>query len=136
MNSKPMPGDAVHYIGDDVRRVLLCGEELEERYKPLNSWGRIGIINGVLGEPRDEFLVTFNPYGGAGFRGGLHGKKDEGTVSVSGGPVPLLTVLDLEYTGETLRLRFWCWRCLPEANGGEDYTREVPVWNWAGPKES
>ena len=71
MPNGPMPGDAVILTGE----VSLCLK------------GDFGIINGVVGEARDEYEVTFRPYCGRAFRGSDYAwSKGPEYVTVSGGP--------------------------------------------------
>lgn len=110
----PMPGDAV----------ILRG-----RYTGIRP-GSVGIINGVVGEARDEYLVTWNLYGGGAFRGpSFRGSMGRETVSASGGPVPWVRAIELRPAGRHVA-RFWRWRDLPRAGGGEEYELEVNLWEW------
>lgn len=64
----------------------------------------------------------------------MHNGPDGGVSLSSGGPSSMIGIRKdaLRRTDRTVRLRFWRFRGLPEANGGVDFTRPVPVWEWDG----
>lgn len=113
--SHPMPGDAV----------LLTGPF------SIATPGQVAIIEGVVGEARDEYLVNFCY---SAFRGpnSKYAKDPTEFVSCSGGPAPYLLASALKPTGRTRRVTFWRWKDLPRAGGGERYTLDVPEWEWDG----
>ncbi|MFQ5811423.1 MAG: hypothetical protein ACE5JM_17535 [Armatimonadota bacterium] len=115
--TQPMAGDAVRLTGEFM--------------PPLAKEGDIGIIGGVVGRPDPDFGITFHA---SAFRGksSAYSQGPE-FVSCSGGPGAIaVNASELTATGETMPVRFWRWRSLPQAGGGEPYTLEVPVWEWAG----
>jgi hypothetical protein len=94
--------------------------------------GQIGIIGGIVGLAPADLQITFNP---SAFkrrqRKGREGLPCE--VSCSGGPGTISTPASkLTPTGETVWVRFWDWKDLPRADGGEDYFEDVPLWEWDG----
>jgi hypothetical protein len=102
----PMPGDIVIAVKSDD--VLI---------KP----GAKGIIEGMQGERREEYEVTFNwsplPW------------WSEGAISSSGGPTRYLPAVDLKWTGRTEDQAFHFWG--PRGAGkdlAETTTHTVLVW--------
>jgi hypothetical protein len=118
----PQAGDAVRLI------------------KPETGWwstgvedGAIGIIDGVVGEelgPDDERSITFNY---SAFRGKNNAySTGPEYVECSGGPASIGTRIgDLRPTEETMTVNFWRWKDMPRGGGGEHYTLDVPLWEWA-----
>jgi hypothetical protein len=113
----PMPGDAVRWDVPPGRSQLI---------KP----GAIGIIDGMLGEPKECYLVTWNCQGTC-YRGELG--EERAYVSASGGPACYVLADRMKPTGKTVRFRFWRWKNpkLPAAHAGVDYQLEVPLWSWS-----
>lgn len=112
----PMPGDAVRLTG---------------RY-PGIAEGAVAFIQGVVGRPEAEYSVAFFAQA---FRGTGDCDYPPGSpirVSCGGGPLVTVRASELAYTGEKRTAYFWHWRAHPAADGGQDYTLEVPLWNWAG----
>ena len=128
MLRQPMPGDAVRYVGPDPNGFLHLPPDNEE--PELSAFKRIGVIDGMLGRPREQYLVTWKVIGA--FRGGEYGEKEKGYVSASGGPACFLRSAELTPTNDTVNYPFWCWKTYRKAHGGEDYRLEVPVWEWRG----
>lgn len=95
--------------------------------------GSHGVINGGDHYGPDDAMVVFNLYGGAAFRGpaSAHAPDQRPSVSCSGGPCPAIPKKDLRYVG-TVEQRFWRWKDIPRADGGEEYTETVSLWSWAG----
>jgi len=115
MSTHPLPGHAVR---------------LTAPWSILKP-GKIGILEGLVGVPHDDFSIIFNVIGA--FRGGPTGKDPDEYVSCSGGPGTISTPADqLTPTDETVTLWFWRWRDLPRAGGGEPYQLTVPLWEWSG----
>lgn len=87
--------------------------------------GAIGIIDGGWWYGKEHAMVVF---GASTFRSGT------GAISCSGGPCPGVAVADLKPTGKMQTVTCWRWAepRLPRAGGGEDYTIEVPLWEWNG----
>jgi hypothetical protein len=114
----PMPGDAV--IG---------GDSFEGAY-----WndvrGRIAIIDGVVGEPRDAYRAVFNAQEGGAFRG-PHNARAHRTapvvVSCSGGPSLQVLPCNLVAAGN-INAHFWRWLDVPRAGGRDRYRLVVPLW--------
>lgn len=112
----PMPGDAVRLTG---------------RY-PGVAQGAVAVIQGIVGRPEAECSVVFFAHA---FRGTSDATCPPGCqirVSCGGGPVMNVPAKELTYTGERRTAYFWHWRAMPQGDGGQDYTLDVPVWNWAG----
>lgn len=94
---------------------------------PGLSLGAIGIADGQHGHDQAEALVTF----------GASAHMDDRIVSCSGGPVPYITLADLQPTGETVTQQFWRWRDgIAMADNAEYYALEVPLWSWKGSAKS
>jgi hypothetical protein len=112
---QPMPGDVVRLTRD----WSIC------------KAGQLAVIEGKVGEARDDFMVNFCY---SAFRGpnSIYALDQSEHVSCSGGPVPFLKPTALQPTGETIAFTFWRWKDAPRANGGEKYVLVVPVWEWDG----
>ncbi len=79
--------------------------------------GSYGVIEGIIGDRRDEYLVCFNAYSTF---------KDT-SVSSSGGPAYMIKVSDLVATSETKEWFFWKWRDRPRASGGVPFGETCKV---------
>ena len=111
---KPMPGDVVRLTGK------YWGGEI----------GALAVLDGFIGEQRDEFMAVFRA---SSFRGEdclEHGRR--GVVTSSGGPCPFIKACDLVDSHENIDRDFWKWKDVPRAGGGEHYTLSVPLWFWEG----
>ena len=98
---KPMPGDAV--------KIIQSTDCLIEN----NSYG---IIEGVVGNYEEEYLVCFNAY--SIFRGTKTKYIDKPVfISASGGPAYFINPAELQATEETQRLEFWKWKDTPRKEG-------------------
>lgn len=93
--------------------------------------GSIGIVDGAIGHPIEESCsITF------GYRAhigptGLWQARPLIWSSVSGGPGTIRTpITELTFTGEWITINAWRWRNHAEANGGEDYRLDVPLFDW------
>ena len=106
--SQPLPGDHVRFLSDT---------------DSLISFGSLGVIDGLIDEKRDEYLVTFNPYGG-------HGYRDDNYVATSGGPAFYVPIAKMILTGRVEMRSFWRWMSYPCANGGYTYRAPVRVWDY------
>jgi hypothetical protein len=105
----PMPGHAVRITGDK---------------------GWMGVEKGDL-----MTLSSCSEQGRLHIGRGHHTLSESGSVSLSnGGPSSMLGLRTavLGRTDEIVRMRFWRFHLSPEANGGVDFTRPVPVWTWDG----
>lgn len=111
----PMPGDVVRLSAD---------------WYGSNTAGVMGVLDGVEGHAKDEYLCVLRP---SAFRGPSTAfSGDKGVfISCSGGPCPFIRPEELVWTGETVQRWYWMWRATPEADGGINYQLEVPVWDWA-----
>lgn len=105
-HKRPMPGNLVRIFNSQD-----C----------LIKDSSFGVIEGIVGEFRDEYLVCFNAY--SVFR-------DKDIVSASGGPAFFIKVSELKETAETKERPFWKWKDLPRADGGEQYTVTETVWDF------
>lgn len=108
----PMPGDAVR---------------LTKRYHGADQ-GEIGIIGGMIGEPKDHYNITFK----------YSAYRDDQYVSCSGGPGTIATPASkLKPTGLTTKVWFWKFKDgIREANNDEIYYMYVPVWEWDGSNDN
>ena len=103
----PLPGDLV-----------IIANMKEETY-PNISDGSIGVLDGMIGVPKEEYLVTFNP--DTPFR-------DRGYVSTSGGPAFYLPASILKYSGPAKR-RYWKWKNgISRKDRGEEYVQDTHVF--------
>lgn len=105
----PAPGHAVRIVGDG---------------------GWMGVKQGEI-----LTLSSTDERGRLKIGSGRHYLTEDGAVSLSsGGPGSIggLRTDVLGRTDETMRRRFWRFHLSPEANGGVDFTRPVPVWTWDG----
>jgi hypothetical protein len=111
----PMPGDCV----------------ILTREWSIVRAGQVAIIEGIVGQPRDEYLINFSY---SNFRGPNSRYAQDHTefVSCSGGPAPYLLASLLQPTGRSRTVTFWRWKDLPCAGGGVNYTLDVPEWEWNG----
>lgn len=116
----PVTGDAapVPDAGDAVR-LMAPATGLPEL-----AVGKVGILDGIIGQPSGTggASIMFNP----------RVYRDGTRVSVSGGPGTIWTPYsELRPTGETRTVRAWRFTDGRRAAGnGEDYTIDVPVWDW------
>lgn len=118
--------EAMPFVGDLLRHAPAPGHVV-----------RIDGEGGWMGVKSGDMLTLSS----CGERGrlmigkGRHHETGTGSVSLSsGGPgsiVGLRTEV-LRRTDETVRAWFWRFHMSPEANGGVDYARLVPVWTWDG----
>lgn len=105
---RPMPGDAV-----------MLGPAFEGAYwEPERR--AIAVLNGTLGEPADEYLLTCRAQEGGAFRSGSE-------VSCSGGPSFQARAADMRFLG-TREVEFWRWLDRPRAGGRDRYRLVVPLW--------
>jgi hypothetical protein len=114
----PMPGDAV--IG---------GDTFEGAYWS-DVRGRIAIIDGVVGEPRDSYRAVFNAQEGGAFRGpqsAFAHRTAEVVVSCSGGPTMQVLPGSLTLVGN-IYAHFWRWLDIARADGRDRYRLLVPLW--------
>lgn len=112
----PLPGDAV----------VLTGQ-----YPGVRT-GTYATIQGLTHEASAVCSVVFNPHA---FRGTQDAPDKPGQairVSAGGGPVIDVPASELVYTGRTHVSHFWHWRNYPQADGGQTFTLEVPLWEWPG----
>lgn len=117
-NRVPMPGDAVRVVNVRDGGALLRD-------------GQIGIMEGKVGEVRDEYLTIFAYSAFRGRSSGCSCDKDKPEyVSCSGGPGLFVPHEWLKDTGENQEVHFWRWRDMPRADGGEYYKLSVPLWEW------
>jgi hypothetical protein len=91
---------------------------------------RAGVLDGTVGEARDEYLCTWNRSGA--FRGNSRGKAQidvpPNYVSCSGGPACHIRAADLVLIG-TREICFWRWKDgYRAAHNGEYYLVEVSLW--------
>lgn len=114
---RPMPGDLVRIV--DTHFVIA-------------KVGTMGVIDGTIGKfPEDDLgRITFNAT--YAFRGPVNASDPgPGYVSVVGGPVAQdVHLLDLLPTGEEVDMRVWRWKDYPRADGRQEYTVRVPIWEW------
>ena len=101
--NRPMPGDAVMIWNSNDCLV-------KDR--------TIGIIEGMIGDCRDAYLVCFND----------HTFRDDETVSASGGPAYRIDTVRLKPSNRVVNKLFWKWRDVPRAGGGEYYYKSCRVW--------
>jgi hypothetical protein len=114
---RPMPGDAVRLVG---------------HYTAL-AQGSIAVIQGTVGTPQESYSIVFSAQAFRGPGNSSHRAGAPIEVSCSGGPVILrVPAAELIYTGERRTAYFWHWRKTIEADGGQHYAMEVPLWDWAG----
>jgi hypothetical protein len=99
----PMPGDLA---------------QIKNSHDVLIKDGSYGVIEGIIGERRDEYLVCFNAY--STFR--------ESSVSSSGGPAYMIKAKDLVDAKKSIEWYFWKWRDRPRAGGGLPYKENCRVW--------
>jgi hypothetical protein len=82
--------------------------------------GSFGVIEGIVGDARKEYLVCFNAYSTF---------KDD-SVSSSGGPAYTIKASDLVATTETKEWFFWKWKDMPRAGGGIPFGETCKVWEF------
>lgn len=111
MSAVPNAGDAV--------RIMAPAKGMPEL-----AVGRIGILDGMLGQPSDTggASIMFNP----------RTYRDDTRVSVSGGPGTIWTpYAELRLTSETVTVTAWRFKNDRRAVGnGVEYTIDVPLWEW------
>jgi len=104
----PLPGDAVLIINTDDS---LIEEE------------SIGIIEGMVGEKRPEYLVCFNAR--------THWQDETGVVSCSGGPGFYIEASKLKPTGKKVEINTWYFpNNFWGAHLGEDKKRRVNLFKY------
>ncbi|CAG0970895.1 MAG: hypothetical protein OIN86_10195 [Candidatus Methanoperedens sp.] len=101
----PMPGELVRIINSKD-----C----------LIKEGSFGVIEGIVGQRRDEYLVCFNAY--STFK--------EDSVSSSGGPAYMIKTSDLVAAVGTKEWYFWKWKDLPRADGGVQFSETCRIWDF------
>lgn len=101
--AKPMPGDAVMILNSSDSLV-------KDR--------SIGVIEGIVGEHRENYLICFND---STFNDGK-------SVVASGGPAYRIDSARLKPTPRIVNKLFWKWKDSPRAGGGEYYYRSCKVW--------
>lgn len=99
----PMPGDLV--------MILNSGDSLVKDRS-------LGVIEGIVGQYRDEFLVCFND---STF-------NDGEIVNASGGPAYLIDSSRLKPSPRIVNKLFWKWKDTPRAGGGVRYVKSCKVW--------
>ena len=107
----PRPGDAIRILAD----------KFEARA------GDIAVLDGIVRDlkPDDVQMICF--------RFSAYRDPDDKPeyVSASGGPAWYITVGELIPTDETISLRFWRFKGgIQRAGNDEEYTLEVPVWDY------
>lgn len=122
-----------HPLGRFVQRLpgslpdAPCGGDVVRLVAPWSfcKAGEVGIIEGKVGEARDDASITF--------RFSAH-VAEEGYVTASGGPGTVWTDMRrLKPTGEVLVVTCWRWRDgRAAAHNGVDFLREARVWEWDG----
>ena len=79
---------------------------------PLIKEDSVGVLDGIIGILKEEYLLTFNPT--TPFR-------DRGYVSTGGGPAFYIPVHKLKYIGPILKT-YWKWKNnIAGAGRNEDY---------------
>ena len=101
--TKPMPGDLV--------MILNSGDCLVKNRS-------LGVIEGIIGEYRNHYLVCFND---STFNDGK-------IVNASGGPAYCIDSARLKQSPRILNKTFWKWKDFPRAGGGEYYIKSCKVW--------
>lgn len=104
----PMPGDLV-----------ICPQGSDD---PWVKAGDVGVIQGMVGESRDDYLICF----------GAYSTYRDRSVQSSGGPAYYLATAALLPTEETRTWTFWRWKDTPRAGGGVEYDHTSRVWRLAG----
>lgn len=113
----PQPGDLI-----DVAK---------SEWYAVKDGDRVQVVEPFWAPTRQEFTICpvteCRSFWGPSRGPATYTEQDR--MSTSGGPFKTLNVedLDLEYVGP-VRHKFWCWKDIPRANGGEDYFREVSLW--------
>ena len=104
----PKPGDVVIYDGSGPSKT----------YQEENNQGGIGVLEMSAG----SLMVMFSP----------SAWREEGHLSISGGPGIWLSPRNLVYNG-LYRQKFWRWHAgFAGAGEGGDYWMTVPMWRWDG----
>ena len=86
---------------------------------PCLSDGSIGVLDGMIDIPKDEYLVTFNP---------TTPYRDGKLVSTGGGPAFYVAANQMKYSG-TVKRYFWRWKDgYPGRDRDEQYLLETHVW--------
>ncbi|MGB8216284.1 MAG: hypothetical protein WCE94_03190 [Candidatus Methanoperedens sp.] len=85
-----------------------------------------GVIEGIIGSKKDEYLVCFNAY--STYR--------DDTVSASGGPAYMINASDLMESAESVEWTFWKWKDRPRADGGVPYRTNCRVWLYDARKKN
>lgn len=93
--------------------------------------GAIGLTDGVIGNPKHQFVsITFNYSAHIG-PSGLWEPLPKIYCGCSGGPGTIGTpVEELTDTGQWIFVNAWRWRKTAEGNGGEGYRVGVPLFEW------
>ncbi|MDP2754127.1 MAG: hypothetical protein Q8P40_07015 [Nitrospirota bacterium] len=99
----PMPGDLV--------MILNSGDCLVKNRS-------LGVIEGIVGEYRNHYLVCFND---STFNNGK-------IVNASGGPAYCIDSSRLKRSPRIINKTFWKWKDFPRAGGGEYYLKSCKVW--------
>ncbi len=100
---RPMPGDLV--------MILNSGDCLVKNRS-------LGVIEGIVGEYRNHYLVCFND---STFNDGK-------IVNASGGPAYCIDSARLKQSPRILNKTFWKWKDFPRGGGGEYYIKSCKVW--------
>jgi hypothetical protein len=111
--NEPVNGTAIHPMPGDLVRIINSKDCL------INE-GSFGVIEGIVGQRRDEYLVCFNAY--STFK--------EDSVSSSGGPAYMIKTSDLVATQGTREWYFWKWRDFPRAGGGVPFGETCRIWDF------
>lgn len=98
---------------------------------PEVEHGRIAIIEGTVGVPQEnDIMFTFHY---SAFRGqhSRYRAQGEQLVSCSGGPGIIgRPASEFVYAGHYVEVEFWRWQTTAQADGGEYYFLNVPLWYW------
>jgi hypothetical protein len=101
--TKPMSGDLV---------MILNSNDCLVKDRSL------GVIEGIVGQYRDNYLVCFND---STFNDGK-------SVVASGGPAYTINSARLKRSPRLITKTFWKWKDFPRAGGGEYYNKSCKVW--------
>lgn len=128
------PSGHVHEMLPEVDTVLRHSPAAGHAVRIVGEGGWMGV------KPGDLMTLSSNGDRGRLHIGrGHHYMTEEGSVSLSsGGPGSMIGLRTgvLGRTDETVRMGFWRFHGLPEANGGVEFSRPVPVWTWDGSESS